>query len=76
MRKSGRRQWSRYAHGKHKRGIRAPGNHFILPSSQQSIISAQMIADALTIDDSSKGAVEVSHIITFPALLDHKVISR
>jgi hypothetical protein len=35
-----------------------------------------MIADALTIDDSSKGAVEVSHIITFLALLDHEVVAR
>src|SRR5205807_628090 len=74
LRKSGQRQWFRYADEKGKRGIRAPGNHFIFSSSQQGIISVEVTADALTIDDSSKGAAEVSHMITFVARLDHEVI--
>jgi hypothetical protein len=40
------------------------------------MISAEVTADALTIDHSSKGAAEVLHLITFLALLDHKVIAR
>jgi hypothetical protein len=30
----------------------------------------------VTVDDGSEGAAEVSHVITFAALLDHEVIAR
>jgi len=43
---------------------------------QWRIITAEMIADGLTVDDRSKRAAEVAHIITSVALLDHKVIAR
>ena len=76
LRKSGRCQWSRYGYRKDKRGAHAPGNHLILAKSQPNIIAAELIADGLTVDDSSKGAAEVSHMITFAALLDHEVIAR
>jgi len=36
----------------------------------------EVIADGLTVDDCSKGAAEVAHMISFMALLDHEVISR
>ena len=42
LRKSGRRQWSRYGYRKDKRGAQAPGNHLILSKSQQNIISAEV----------------------------------
>jgi hypothetical protein len=67
---------SRYGHREDKGGPDAPGNHFILSSSQQNIIRAAVIADGLTVYDCSKGAAEVAHIITFMALLDYEVISR
>src|SRR5215813_15070077 len=35
-----------------------------------------MIADGLAIDDRSKRAAEVAHIITSVALFDHKVVAR
>jgi len=69
-------QRSRYGHREDKGGPQAPRNHFILTSSQQNIIGAEAIADGLTVDDCSKGAAEVAHMITFMALLDHEVISR
>ena len=69
-------QRSRYGHREDKGGPQAPRNHFILTSSQQNIIGAEAIADRLTVDDCSKGAAEVAHMITFMALLDHEVISR
>jgi hypothetical protein len=53
-----------------------PRNHFILSGSQQRIVDAELTADGLTGDDGTKGAVEVSHMITFVALLDHEVIAR
>jgi hypothetical protein len=59
-----------------KRRAHTPGNHLIFAKSQQNIITAELIADGLTVDDSSKGAAEVSHMITFAALLDHEVIAR
>jgi hypothetical protein len=72
----GRRRSFGYPHREDKRRIRAAGNHFILSSSQQSVISAELTADALTIDHSSKGAADVSHMITFLARLDHEVVAR
>ena len=61
---------------KNKRGARAPGNHLILSKPQQNIIGAEVTADGLAVDDRSKGAAEVSHMITFAAQLDHEVIAR
>ena len=76
LRKPGQRQRSRYGYRKDKRRAHAPGNHLILSKSQQIIISAEFAADGLTVNDSSKGAAKVSHVITFAALLDHEVIAR
>jgi hypothetical protein len=76
LREARRRQWSRYGYRKDKRGAHAPGNHLILAKLQHNIIAAELIADGLTVDDSSEGAAEVSHMITFAALLDHEVIAR
>ena len=76
LRKSGRCQWSRYGYRKDKRGAHAPGNDLILAKSQPNIIAVELTADGLTVDDSSEGAAEVSHMITFAALLDHEVIAR
>jgi hypothetical protein len=61
---------------KRQTGSPHPGNHLILSKSQQNIIAAELIADGLTVDDSSEGAAEISHMITFAALLDHEVIAR
>jgi hypothetical protein len=76
LRKSGQRQWCRYGYRKDKRGAHTPGNHLILSKSQPNIIAAELIADGLTVDDSSEGAAEISHMITSAALLDHEVIVR
>src|SRR5258707_395881 len=58
------------------RRMHATGNHFILSSLQWRIITAEMIADGLAVDDRSKRAAEVAHIITSVALLDHEVVAR
>ena len=76
LRQSGRRRCFRYGYRKHKRGAHTPGNHLILAKSQQNIIAAGLIADGLTVDDSSEGAAQISHMITFAALLEHEVIAR
>src|SRR5215813_13742227 len=67
---------SSYEHGEDKRRIHAAGNHFILSRSQWHIITAEMIADGLAVDDRSKRAAEVAHIIASVALLDHEVVAR
>jgi len=67
---------STYEHGEDKRRIHAAGNHFILSRSQRRIITAEMLADGLAVDDRSKRAAEVAHIITSVALLDHEVVAR
>src|SRR5262249_54317797 len=67
---------SGYEHGEDKRRIHAAGNHFMLSRSQRRIISAEMMADGLAVDDRSKRAAEVAHMITSAALLDHEVVAR
>jgi hypothetical protein len=61
------KETTEYGHREDKGGPHAPGNHFILSSSQQNIIRAEVIADGLTVDDCSKGAAEVAQMITFMA---------
>ena len=56
--------------------MHAASNHFILSLLQQRIISAEMGADRLTVNDCAKSAAEIAHIIAFFALLDHEVIAR
>src|SRR2546430_572995 len=51
-------------------------NHFILSRSQCRIITAEMIADGLAVDDRSKRAAEVAHIKIPVALLDHEMVAR
>ena len=51
-------------------------NHFILSCSQWRIIATEVIADGLAVDDRSKRAAEVAHIIISVALLDHEVVAR
>src|SRR5215510_11441033 len=70
------RSLSGYEHGEDKRRIHAAGNHFILSRSQWHIITAEIIADGLAVDDRSKRATEVAHIIASVALLDHEVVAR
>jgi len=67
---------SSYGHGEDKRRLHAAGNHFILSTSQRRIIGAEMIADGLAVNDRSKRAAEVAHMITSTALLDHEVVAR
>src|ERR1700730_13875791 len=69
-------QRSRYGHREDKAGPQAPRNHFILTSSQQNIIGAEAIADGLTVDDCSKGAAEVAHMITLMGHRDNETILR
>jgi hypothetical protein len=51
-------------------------NYFILPSAQWHIVDTEMIADGLAVDDRSKGAAKVAHMIVLVALLDNEVIAR
>jgi hypothetical protein len=76
MRKSGRREWFGDGYGKDKRGAHAPSNHLVLAKPQHNVTGAEVTADGLTVDDSSKGAAEVSQMIAFVALLDHEVVAR
>ena len=66
----------RYKDGEDKRRIHAAGNHFILSRSQRCFITAEMISDGFAVDDRSKRAAEVAHIVIFVALLDHEMIAR
>src|SRR5262249_42702048 len=69
-------EFSSYEHGEDKRGTHATGNHFILSSSQWRIITAEMLADQLAVDDQSKRAAGVADIIASVALLDHEGAAR
>jgi hypothetical protein len=68
--------FSTYENGEDERRGHTARNHFILSGSQRRIIGAEMIADRLAIDDRSKGAAEVAHMITSVALLDSEVVAR
>jgi hypothetical protein len=52
------------------------GKHFILSRSQRCFINVEMISDRLAVDDRSKRAAEIAHIIILVALLDHEMIAR
>src|SRR6516165_5484006 len=67
---------SSYGHGKHKRRIHAAGNHFIFSGSQRRIVGAEMTADGFAVDDRSKRAAEVAHMIASAALFNNEVIAR
>src|SRR5215469_1388302 len=67
---------SKYRHGEDKRRIHAARNHFIVTSSQQRIISAEMIADGHTVDDRPKRAAKVAHAVTAIAFLNNEMVAR
>ena len=66
---------SSYRHREDKRRIHPAGNDLILSSSQRRIIGTEMIADRFAVDDRSKCAAEVAHMITSAALFDNKVVA-
>jgi len=59
-----------------KRRLHAAGNHLILSCPQWRFITAEMISNRLAVDDRSKRAAEVAHVITSVALVDHEVVAR
>ena len=61
---------------KTNREIHATRNHLILSRPQWRVIAAEMLTDRPAVNDRSKGAAEVVHVITPVALLDHKVVAR
>jgi hypothetical protein len=63
-------------YGEDKWRLQAAGNHFILPCPQWRFITAEMISDGLAVDDRSKRAAKVAHVITSVALLDRKMVAR
>ena len=68
--------FSSYEHREDKPRIHATCNHLILSRPQWRVIAAEMLTDRLAVNDRSKGAAEVVHVITPLALLDHKVVAR
>jgi hypothetical protein len=69
-------RFSSYGDGEDKWRIHAAGNHFILSHSQSCFITAEMIPDGLAVDDRSKCASQVAHIIISVAPLDHEMVAR
>jgi hypothetical protein len=67
---------SSYEYGEDKWRLHAASNHFILPCPQLRFITAEMISDGLAVDDRSKPAAKVAHVITSVTLLDHKMVAR
>ena len=68
--------FSSYEHREDEPQIHATRNHLILSRPQWRVIAAEMLTDRLAVNDRSKGAAEVVHVITPLALLDHKVVAR
>jgi len=60
--------FSTYENGEYKGRTHAAGDYFVLSCSKWGIITAEMLADGLAVDDRSKPAREVAHIITAFAL--------
>ena len=67
---------SSYRHREDKRRIHPAGNDLILSSSQRCIIGAEMIADGFAVDDRSKCAAEVAHMMTAAMHFDQEMVAR